>query len=79
MHVLSHTMTKQYILRRTGGEDMKTEQHELLTTADLMEKLKVSRDMLYRLRKAGLPFIKIGGSIRYNFQDVGEWLEKQNE
>jgi excisionase family DNA binding protein len=52
---------------------------ELLTTKELMARLKVSRFTLYNWRDNGLPFIKVGpgtkGSVRYDWDKVQEWIQ----
>jgi excisionase family DNA binding protein len=49
-----------------------------ITTAELAEALKVSRQTLYDWRKKGLPFIKIGSRIRFDLEAVNEWINEQN-
>ena len=51
----------------------------LLTESELCGVLSVKRVMIYRLRKRGLPFIRVGKKIvRYDLDAVLSWL-KQNE
>jgi excisionase family DNA binding protein len=58
--------------RNIGGGDM-------LTPKELMQQLKISDSTLYRLRKEGLPYRKVGyRTIRYDLVEVLEWLEKHN-
>ena len=48
----------------------------LLTTAEMMRELSVSRPTLYAWRCAGMPYVPLGvRSVRYNLADVLEWLE----
>ena len=55
-------------------------ERELLTTDELMKKLKVTRNTLYNWRtEGGMPYKQVGRGIRYEFQAVGEWLEQQND
>ncbi|AKU43387.1 DNA-binding protein [Bacillus phage Silence] len=51
----------------------------MLTTDELAEKLGVSFMTIHRLRKKGLPCVKIGRSVRFDVKDVSEWIEKQKE
>ncbi len=44
------------------------------TEAELAEHLKISRQMLWALRKEGLPYRKVGGLIRYVPEEVDTWL-----
>ena len=52
---------------------------ELLTTEELCKMLKVSRVTIHNWRKKGLPCIKIGKTIRYDYEEVMEWIESKNE
>jgi|GEM_PF-1062967 len=48
----------------------------LLTTKELMEKLKVKRNTIYQLRKeANLPTIKLGRTIRFDEHEIDRWLK----
>lgn len=49
---------------------------ELLTTKELQEILKVDRTTIWRMRKKGMPYEKIGGSIRFDLDKVKEWTNK---
>jgi excisionase family DNA binding protein len=51
------------------GSDVK-----FLTIEDVADMLQVTRTTVYNLKKRGLPFIKIGKSIRFNQEDVIEWV-----
>jgi excisionase family DNA binding protein len=37
--------------------------------------LSLSRTTLYRLRKAGMPCIRVGRRVLYNPSEVSAWLE----
>jgi excisionase family DNA binding protein len=51
-----------------------------LTAKELQEKLNISRSTLYRLREKGLPNKKIGyRTIRYDLEEVLEWLDEQKK
>ena len=51
---------------------------ELLTISDVAEFLKISPTGVRRLQqKRSVPFIKIGGSIRFSKSDILAYLEKQ--
>lgn len=51
---------------------------ELLTIKDVAELLKVSQSTVRRLQQGRhLPFIKVGGSIRFTKSDIVEYLKKQ--
>ncbi|HEY4498574.1 MAG TPA: helix-turn-helix domain-containing protein [Candidatus Paceibacterota bacterium] len=49
---------------------------ELLTIKDVAELLKVSQVSVRRLQGRYLPFIKVGGSIRFAKIDIVEYLKK---
>jgi excisionase family DNA binding protein len=51
---------------------------ELLTIAEVAELLKVSVSGVRRLQQARhLPFIKVGGSVRFSKSDIILYLEKR--
>lgn len=50
----------------------------LLTQQELSEKLKVEVITLYKLRKMGMPYIRLGQRlIRYDFEEVEKWLKSK--
>ncbi len=50
---------------------------ELLTIKDVAELLKVSTTTIRRLQQGRhLPFIKVGGAVRFAKSDLAEYLEK---
>ena len=50
----------------------------LLTTAELMQELSVSRPTLYLWRRDGMPYVPLGASaVRYNLGDVLGWLAER--
>jgi excisionase family DNA binding protein len=51
---------------------------ELLTTAEVAELLKVSVSGVRRLQQARqLPFINVGGSVRFSRRDILSYLERR--
>jgi excisionase family DNA binding protein len=51
---------------------------QLLTIAEVAELLKVSVSGVRRLQQARrLPFIKVGGSVRFLKSDIASYLEKR--
>lgn len=52
---------------------------EYLTTAELSDKLKVTRQAIWNWRKQGLPAVKIGRAVRFDLNAVNDWINKQNE
>jgi excisionase family DNA binding protein len=51
----------------------------LLTAKELAEKLSVSHMTIHRLRKKGLPVIKLGRSVRFDLEKVSVWIDEQNK
>jgi excisionase family DNA binding protein len=50
---------------------------DYLTENQICEWLKISRSTAVRLRKEGMPFIKLGKAVRYDKDKVQEWLDKR--
>jgi len=46
-----------------------------MTIEDVSEMLQVTRTTIYNLKKRGLPFIKIGKTLRFDREDVVDWIE----
>lgn len=51
----------------------------ILTVKELCEKLKFSRETIFKWRKLGMPCIKINRAIRFNEKEVIEWLNNQSK
>ena len=51
------------------GSDVK-----FLTIEDVADMLQVTRTTIYNLKKNGLPFIKLGKNIRFNQEEVVDWV-----
>lgn len=49
---------------------------EILNVDEACELLSISRRKLYKLKKEGLPYIKLGGSIRFDKEKVLEWVRQ---
>lgn len=52
---------------------------DFLTENELGEWLKLSRSTIVRLRKEGMPFVKLGKAVRYDKDKVQEWLDKKSQ
>jgi excisionase family DNA binding protein len=51
---------------------------DILTISDVAELLKISKSGVRRLQQAlHLPFIKVGGSVRFSKSDIVLYLEKR--
>jgi len=51
----------------------------LLTAKETREMLRISKPTLTKLTKAGLPVIKLGRSLRYNQDQIAEYLESNTQ
>jgi excisionase family DNA binding protein len=49
-----------------------------LTTKQLQEWFQVNAVTIWRWRKAGLPFKKIGRNVRFDREEVRSWMEEYN-
>ena len=49
---------------------------EIITATEIAKILKVSKPTVYKWKKLGLPYIKVGRSIRFNINGVLGWLKK---
>jgi excisionase family DNA binding protein len=54
---------------------------DLLSKADLMKYLSISRTTVDRLMKSGLPYLKLDpgrrGGVRFRRKDIDRWLESK--
>ena len=51
-----------------------------ITIKELAEYLSVTPQHIINLRNdKGLPHLKVGGTYRYKWEDVEDWLKKQNK
>ena len=46
---------------------------------DVAEMLQVTRTTIYNLKKQGLPFIKLGKNIRFDEEDVIDWVRSNRQ
>ena len=49
-----------------------------MTIEDVAEMLKVARSTVYKFKDMGLPFIKIGKTIRFKDAEVVQWVESHS-
>lgn len=47
----------------------------MLTKNELAEELKISVVTINRLLAKGLPKVKVGGQVRFIYEDVEKWLK----
>ena len=50
-----------------------------ITTKELTERLKVTRQAIYDWRIQGMPNYKFGKLVRFNYEEVIEWLTNKNK
>ena len=48
----------------------------MLKKKELADKLKISVPMVDKLMREGLPRIKIGKSVRFEYEEVVRWLKE---
>ncbi|MDW8437331.1 MAG: DNA methyltransferase [Chloroherpetonaceae bacterium] len=51
----------------------------LLKEREVCQWLKISRTTFWRLKKEGLPTIKIGNSYRYDMNEIANWIERSSK
>lgn len=49
-----------------------------LTIEDVAEMLKIARSTVYKFKDMGMPFIKIGKTIRFKDAEVADWVESHS-
>lgn len=49
-----------------------------MTIEDVAEMLKVARSTVYKFKDMGMPFIKIGKTIRFKDIEVVNWVESHS-
>ncbi|HML36653.1 MAG TPA: helix-turn-helix domain-containing protein [Bacillota bacterium] len=53
-------------------------EYSYLTIEDVSEMLKVARSTVYKFKDMGMPFIKIGKTIRFKDNEVMQWVESHS-
>jgi len=66
-------------MKKTKKERNYKMSEKLLTMEELMQLLSVSRSTLDRWRKNGLPFKKVGRSVRFDYKEVRDWIDEINK
>lgn len=49
-----------------------------MTVEDVAKMLKVARSTVYKFKDMGMPFIKIGKTIRFKDGEVIDWVESHS-
>ena len=52
---------------------------KFLPVEDVAEMLQVTRTTIYNLKKQGLPFIKLGKNIRFDQDEVVDWVRSNRQ
>lgn len=70
---------KPRLTEQATTADWPTDQHRLLTPAELADLWSITRQQVYKLMShRGLPSVQIGTSRRLRLADVEAWLAEQN-
>ena len=51
----------------------------MLKKKELADKLRISVPMVDKLMREGMPRIKIGKSVRFDYEEVVAWLKEKNK
>ena len=51
----------------------------MLNKKELADKLRISVPMVDKLMREGLPRIKIGKSVRFEYEEVVRWLKEKGK
>ncbi len=52
---------------------------EYITTKELCDWLKISPNTANNWRRKGLPYLRVGNTVRYDKEEVQKWLNEQNK
>ena len=52
---------------------------EYITTEELCQWLKISKNTANNWRRRGLPFVRFGNTVRYEKLKVQRWLEENDK
>jgi excisionase family DNA binding protein len=59
-----------------SGEETANPAQDLWTTPEVAKHLHVSLKTVFNLRKRGLPFVQLGGAVRFVPQEIRDYLSK---
>lgn len=51
----------------------------MITRDELAKEFKVHFNTILKWQKQGMPFYKIGGTVRYELDEVIEWFKNNNK
>lgn len=67
-------------LEHVDDEDAIDPVTDLLTEQELADRWRMSIRSIRRMRNAGdLPYVRIGRLVRFDPNDIAEWLERQKD
>lgn len=52
---------------------------DFITTKELCEWLKISPNTANNWRRKGLPYVRVGNTVRYKKEEVEKWIEGQKK
>lgn len=52
---------------------------EYLTTKELEAILKVNRQSIFNYRKQGMPYKKLNRAVRFDLEEVKEWINSNSK
>lgn len=52
---------------------------DMMTRKVLTQELGISQSTIIRWEKEGMPVIRIGGIVRYNLEQVKQWIAEMND
>lgn len=52
---------------------------QLLTTKQIAEKLQIAEITVYKWREKGMPYKQFGRTVRFDYDEVLEWINKKGE
>lgn len=86
MVILSDEQQKQIIqelaieLQALNLESIKeASKFQYVTKTQLAELLSVSENSILRMREQGMPYFSFGKIVRYNLQEIKEWMRTYNK
>ena len=50
---------------------------KMITVKELQEILRISRQTVMRWRKEGMPHYKYNASVRFDLEEIKEWLKEK--
>lgn len=52
---------------------------EFITTKELCEWLKISPNTANNWRRKGLPYVRVGNTVRYKKEEVEQWINSSKK